>query len=263
MLSLAMLWKAEAYPSAAGRCPAGEAAVSSSHVAEFAGAGKTVATGTLAEGGFSVRLNDVPLGGKPPSFRVGEEQTISITSDSNPFRGFLIRIGPPQGIVVDLRDAIQIGNGTDTQVATNTCVEVEQVGGLTHTSNTDKMEISGTLFVEQALSGIQLDVTVVEVNNVDASSYWYSSFAINSVVPVDPESPVAAPKFPTSPPSMSPDDETLEPAIPDDGDTTGEQETEEQETEGEDTSNAGTRNTTTLTTLLGLTASCLLAICLL
>lgn len=199
-LVLAMPWQAEAYPTAAGKCPAGEAAVSNSHI--MTTDGKTITNGTLAEGGFSVLLNGQPLEGN--AFRVEQEETLTITTtESSTFRGFLIRIAPPEGTVADVRDALQpvfissdeeadTATDTDTQLATLTCVEVEQVGGLTHTSNNDKMEVSGTLLVEQAISGLSIDITVVGENSDDSSTYWYSHFDLKAI------------GVPTSPPSMAP-----------------------------------------------------------
>ena len=278
-LAVALISTAEAYPNAAGRCPAGEAAVAQSHVAD----GKSITTGSLMDGGFSVLLNGVPLGGKPPSFRVGEEESLTITSDSATFRGFLIRIAPPEGIVADVRDAIQpvSSNDTDVQVATTTCVQVEQVGGLTHTDRTDKTEVSATLFVEEAISGLTIDVTIVGENSGGSSSYWYSRFEINSIVAVDPESPVAAPpaaiispSATTTQPSMAPvvaegsgedgSAPTAAPAIAVDSGV-GSEESESEETSGtETTTTTGDSNPTSaasseLKNVIGFILSCLVS----
>jgi hypothetical protein len=178
-LVLAMPWTAAAWPLGAGRCPAGEAAVAGSHTEGE----KEITAGTLADGGFTVSLNGVPLD-SAPELRAGQEETITIVSDNGtPFKGFLIRIAAPEGTVVDVRDAIYpiSSNDTDTQVSEAACVETELVGGLTHTGASDKTQVSGTIFVDAGMPGIVLDITLVGVNNNDASSYWYSQYEIMAV----------------------------------------------------------------------------------
>lgn len=209
LLVLAMPWTTESYPLGAGRCPAGEAAVSGAHLQ----AGKEITTGTLSEGGFTVSLNGVALE-EAPEFRVGQEDTITISSNM-PFKGFLIRVAPPQGIVVDVRDAIYpvSSNDTDTQVADVACVQVEQVGGLTHTTNSEKTQVSGTLSVDAAISGLMVDITVVGVNNAQQSTYWHSSFEIKPEGPFGTPVPSYVPTSimtwnPTPSPSLSPSPDT-------------------------------------------------------
>ena len=197
---------AEAYPTAAGSCPAGMVAVQSPHV----GADRPETTGSLADGGLVLWMNGVPLGDdKPASFRVGEVNLLELTGPA--FRGFLIRVGPPAGAdnAVDLREAIFPASDDDTtsQIADATCVSTEQVGGLTHTSRDDKTNVTGSLLVESAIEGLSIDVTVVLSNEDTNSTYFYSNFVLNAVQAVDPEAPVAAPpttRFPTTMPSLAP-----------------------------------------------------------
>ena len=180
-----------AFPAGAGACPAGVPAVGNPHV----GGGRPETTGELIDGGFVVLLNNVPLEGKPVAIRVGELNDIQIitsatltttttttedggieadaTEEEDPttttsmpvtaFKGFLIRVGPPPGVqnAVDLRDALYpvASNDTTTQIASTTCVDVELVGGLTHTSADPKTSIVGTLLVEQAVEELSIDVT--------------------------------------------------------------------------------------------------------
>jgi len=201
-----------AYPTAAGSCPALQSAVGMPHV----NGGRPETTGSLTDGGFQLLLNGDPVAaGKPSSFKVGEEQSIELKGFISSFKGFLIRFGPPPDGppgLVDLREAIyptsdDEDSSTNTQIADSTCVDQQQVGGLTHTNRNDKTSITGTLIVTTPVQGLSMDVTVVVANNAQNSTHYYSNFVIHAVEAVDPLAPVAAPpttSFPTTMPSQAP-----------------------------------------------------------
>ena len=224
----------DAYPSAAGSCPAGVAAVGSPH----AGGGRPETTGPLGQGGVTLSLNGVLLEGKPAEFRVGEVNELVLEATGVPMKGFLIRVGPPEGVEnsVDLRDSIypfeEDGVASEdliAKTAESTCVETELVGGLTHTSADEKTSVRANLLVESEIEGLSLDVTVVMSNIVTASTYYYSNFVVNAVQAADPDAPVIATpttSFPTGAPVMAPETDNNEEMTTDASEESNEAETE-------------------------------------
>ena len=208
----------DAYPSAAGSCPAGVAAVGSPH----SDGGRPETTGPLGQGGVTLSLNGVLLEGKPAEFRVGEVNELVLEATGVPMKGFLIRVGPPEGVEnsVDLRDSIypveEDGVASEdliAKIAESTCVGTEQVGGLTHTSRDEKTSVTANLFVESEIEGLSLDVTVVMSNIVTDSTYYYSNYVVNAVQAADPDAPVIATpttSFPTGAPVMAPETDNNE-----------------------------------------------------
>ena len=203
----------EAFPGAAGGCPAGIAAVGQPHI----DGGRPETTGPLLQGGVTLSLNGVPLEGKPAEFRLGEVNELVLEASGSPMKGFLIRVGPPQGAEnsVDLRESIFPADEEDTlsQIAESACVSTEQVGGLTHTSADEKTSVSASLLVENEIEGLSLDVTVVMANVVTDSTYYYSNFVVNAVQAADPDEPVVATpttSFPTAAPVMAPETDNTE-----------------------------------------------------
>lgn len=124
-------------------------------------------TGTLAQGGFRIRVNNVPFDdGNRRNVAGGE---FEIVVDVASFKGILIRLGgttvdqliPQEGLKV--ADACQ---GT--------------VGGVTHSNNIVKTKAKVT--VQSMTPGeYPLDITVVVNNSGGSSVYYYSSMTV--VVP--------------------------------------------------------------------------------
>ena len=126
-----------AYPSAAGSCAAGPQAVGGPHLTS-----SNITTGALSQGGFIVTLgSDMVLDSLvAATFPTNVPTTITI-SGSRAFRGFLMRLGETEA---PTDSAFSIGTSSDIQIST-LCAAVEQVGGVTHTSNAQKNSVTATL----------------------------------------------------------------------------------------------------------------------
>lgn len=197
-----------AYPYAAGQCPAGELAVS--NAAHIQGKpSENVLTGTLEEGGLELLLNgQVLLHWADMDSSTFGYYTVSSSSSTNTttntlelrstentvgggFKGFLIRLGPPPGVPnsVDLREVLypdmeeeEDEDGTITsenvQLATATCVEQQQVAGLTHRNSNIKTSVMGIMEINTPVEELSLDVTVVLYNNATAAAHYYSNYRL-------------------------------------------------------------------------------------
>jgi hypothetical protein len=169
----------DAFPFAAGACPGGVPAVAGTTHTNT-GQGKKQTTGSLSDGNLGVLLNGVALSEEQPaSINVGQVHALELRGDGT-FKGFLVRLGPPTSQLVDLRESLSPLNET-AQIATVTCVDVEQVGGLTHTDNTVKTSTSGSLLVTVPVQGLLMDVTVVVQQNSSISTFYYSNFVLHAI----------------------------------------------------------------------------------
>jgi hypothetical protein len=172
LVIIATLFKqSDAFPTGAGACTAGNTAVEGSHLIN-------PTTGSLADGGFTISLGGTPLlDGAAGSFSINTD--IELILSGGTFKGFLFRLGETG---VDTNSAFTV-TGPLIQIAP-VCTEV---GGVTHTSNSDKTTISATLNMAAVAADMPLDVTVVVQNGGGGSEYYYSQFLLSS------EGAVAAP----------------------------------------------------------------------
>ena len=160
--------KAVAYPSGAGSCAAGVAAVQGPHLTRG-----TITTGSLALGGFTVALGGSPLvDGVTSTFDINTDVSLTIAGTKT-FKGFLLRLGGSNTI------SSLTGTG-DVQVS-NICT-VDGVGGVTHTSASEKTTVTATLRLATAAAGLPLDVLVVVQNSgvTNISEYYHTSFLLTA-----------------------------------------------------------------------------------
>ena len=168
VIAFALFDSVLAYSSGAGSCSAGNNAVGSTHKT-----GK-ITTGSLAKGGFTVKLGGVALSTSTTrTFSANTATTLTLSGPS--FKGFLLRLGEVGSVQTD--NAL---TGSGTVQVSSMCTSAG-VGGVTHTSSVAKTSVSATLKVTSAASSLPLDVTVVVRNSAGISTYYYSQFKISAV----------------------------------------------------------------------------------
>jgi hypothetical protein len=182
-----------AFPTAAGSCATG-IAVGGSHLTN-------PTTGSLEEGGFQVVTNqNIKLVPNLNTTAISPTQTyllniIPLPGSNVTFRGALIRVEGP--------GMYDIEAGVNAQEAT-TCVTLG-VGGVTHMSNSDKVEF-GSSFSTESEGDYKIEVTVVVANSASTGSiYYYDVFVLSSFeeIPIFPTiTPVKGNE--TSPPADAP-----------------------------------------------------------
>jgi hypothetical protein len=160
-----------AFPYGAGSCNAGNKAASGGpHMVG------TITTGTLAKGGFSVKLGATTLSPTvTSSFTVNTATTLTITGTKS-FKGFIMRLGEVGGVQTDTALS-----GTGAVQVSSLCTGVAGVGGVTHTSKTAKTSVSASLKLKAAASSMPLDVTIVVQADNGVSEYYYSQFKISAI----------------------------------------------------------------------------------
>jgi hypothetical protein len=156
-----------AFPSGAGGCDGGMAAVEGAHLTANA------VTGTLADGGFDLIVNG-QFKLEPStltSLELDKEYKLSIQG-SGPFRGILIRM-EGEGITMTPESDFQLASVCDSEGAV----------GITHTDSSDKSELTPIgSFVVTTAQDLQVDVTIVVSNNgQDGSEYYYNSYLLETV----------------------------------------------------------------------------------
>ena len=172
----------DAFPNGTGNCNAGTDAIL---LPGLSHANNSQVGGTaLADFGITVALNgDLLNTTAPTDFMTGENHTLTITATDAPFLGFLARIeGSGKDMFLDTMSALE-SDSTDVQVAQSTCINVNRVGGVTHTFNNEKESVSALLRMDDPADGLLLDVTVV-IRNVDSeavSEWYFSRFVLNAV----------------------------------------------------------------------------------
>jgi hypothetical protein len=173
-LVIAVLCKSvAAFPKAIGNCTEGISVIQGKHV------GSTVRTitGSLATGGYSVSLGGARLVvGANRNFTVNTATTITISSTSKKFRGFLIRLG---GVGTVQTTGALSSTSSDVQVAP-TCTTA-RVAGVIHTSKSDKTTVSATLTLPSLARRMPLDVTIVTLLKGGVSEYYSSRFFLTSI----------------------------------------------------------------------------------
>ena len=164
----------EAGPNGALGCTTGRAAVGGLHRV-----GDVVRTGSLADGGITLRINEEEVDpGLPLVLPMGVDHTWSLSVDPTqegvrPFRGFLLRL--EQQAEMDLSETIQVDDETLGQVA-DICLPT--TGSATHRNNDEKELVQGSLIFDEPGIGFWLDITIVVenrmVNGTQRSAFFYS-----------------------------------------------------------------------------------------
>lgn len=138
-----------AWPTGAGGCPAGEAAVGGGHKARMPGD-----LGALEEGNFTLTLDgDAVSSDAAVPVSAGTEYTLSLSGAE--FRGFLFRL---QLNGTDASTFISPGTVGDPQ-ATSPGVCDEGIGAVTHSMNDAKTEATAVLNIASP-GTYTMDVTV-------------------------------------------------------------------------------------------------------
>jgi hypothetical protein len=200
-----LMGSAQAFSAGAGGCVGGAAAVGGSHLAR-----ETTLTGTLAEGGLSVYINnELKDISTPLSLAVAKPYSVHVNGTSE-YKGILYRLESTLGLDVT-GFVTPAADDPRTKIA-DACAA--PATGLTHVNSDLKNNIPMFLNIESA-GTYKVDVTIVISNNASLSEYYHSQFAVNA----NPEtaSPVtAAPALSPAPaPSMEGTPEpAAEPAAP-------------------------------------------------
>jgi Reeler domain len=188
---------ADAYPSGAGQCIGGMAAVGGTHLTA------TAVTGPLSIGSLVVSINNQVIDeSEIANFNVemGNDYTILIQAPDGSFRGALIRASSPDGAEFTLDPG---DNAADAAACTD-----DGVLGVTHTNNDFKSELGATLFIATA-GTVTLDVTVVQAHNAnDGSIYLYTPFTLKAEETM-PNVPTTEPVDLPATPSVVPMNETM------------------------------------------------------
>jgi hypothetical protein len=175
----------DAFPTGAGGCPPGMAAVNGPHLnsSRF-----DIVTGSLAEGGLTlvVQDRDVVDCSKPINFKLGTQYTIGVRrDDGETFRGVLLRgedtsTNPVGTLVLEPREGdLLLKNAT-------ACISQLPAVGITHTSRTNKTSVTGLIRYEVdadaavvAVRGATLDVTVVIQLAGGRSEFYHTNYLMN------------------------------------------------------------------------------------
>jgi hypothetical protein len=175
-VATALFASAQARSTGAGCCAGGEAAVNDYHSAVQEG--RTIETGSLADGGVSLLLDGSPLNATAATVTDFSAATVHFLSlaGTSPYRGLLVRLSAPSG--VDTTTAL-LEVSDDLQDADYVCSA--PVAGITHTNANLKNDQSMSLSIP--IEGeVTLDVTVVFANNGTNSIYYYSAYTLNAVM---------------------------------------------------------------------------------
>lgn len=190
-----------AFPNTTGSCDAGTGAILKANFSHATNA--QVGTGPLSDSGISVILNDeVLVPDTPTDISTSEAYNLTIASNGTAFTGFLARIeGSGDDPFLDTTEALAPYD-TQAQVAIATCVNVNRVGGVSHTNKEKKTAVSTMLKMDDPANGLSLDITVVirNVNAQNVSEWYYSRYELNAIAP-----PSAAPtsRFPDPSPTAA------------------------------------------------------------
>lgn len=159
------------FPGGAGGCGGGSAAVAGFHLSD--GNDRPVVPGTLLDGVIRVSIEGIELTpGSPVDVPTNKDLIITVEAGDIAYLGLLIRLEAPAGVDTDGA----LVEGANTQV-TATCSA--PIVGITHTNNEEKTMSTGTIRFDEGVDGVQLDVTVVFLNNDNGSAYVYSRLPVN------------------------------------------------------------------------------------
>jgi hypothetical protein len=195
-----LLRTARGFPSGAGGCEGGRAAVGGSHLEEGGGGGggKGYVTGPLSDGRLDFLLNNRVADADAPFVQAFAGERYDVTVITVPdtgafFRGALIRVeGAAAADAATTFFTLQAG--VNAQGAGVCDEQPGDVVGITHTDNEAKTQLGGTLTFD-ATGEATVDVTVVVSNNATDSIYYYSGFTLSVVAPDEPQpvAPAASP----------------------------------------------------------------------
>mmetsp|Transcript_15964 Transcript_15964/g.30099 ORF Transcript_15964/g.30099 Transcript_15964/m.30099 type:complete len:257 (+) Transcript_15964:320-1090(+) len=170
-----------AFPGGAGHCSSGKAIANSAH--------GTSGSGSLDDGNYELRIEEIPSGAssasscrnkkwKPqrkPSLSTGTEYKVTLstkddTSDDY-FRGFLFRLSSKEDGEDVKRAMIVSPDFVDAGRDHTMCIST--VAGVTHVNASDKSRMDVILNFDQPIEAATLEVTVVRNNQPMASNLWY------------------------------------------------------------------------------------------
>jgi hypothetical protein len=176
----------EAGPLGAGGCYGGIAAVDGSHVLR-----NTTVNGTLADGGFSLFVNDLQVDSSTNfPLDLSEMYPIYVSGDKL-YKGVLYRLEAEDGS--DMTGFMELSEGdTNTRFA-DVCLA--PVVGVTHANANEKNDVPATLNTGEEPAVYLLDVTIVVANTADLSEFYYTRYTltVGSTAPPPSEPPVSAP----------------------------------------------------------------------
>jgi hypothetical protein len=196
----------DALPGGAAGCPSGIAAVNGPHVNN---ATVEIVTGPLAQGGVTLVVQDQDV--VPPSntinLMIGTEYTIGVRRDGGgSFRGVLLRAedistDPVGTLILEPREG-------DTLLHDATaCTSEAPAVGITHTSRSNKTNVTGLIRYEVDadatavdVSGATLDVTVVIQLAGGRSEFYHTSYLINFLTNFTTDPPNTPAPAPTKAP---------------------------------------------------------------
>jgi len=179
----------ESFPSGAGGCGGGRAAVGGSHLTADA-----TRSGSLADGGIVLMIDGnvvdprmpipVPIGVEGVTWSLSTAANSAAAAAATEsvrdyFRGFLLRLESSN----DLGESLAVDDETLGGVA-EVCPDV--LGSATHKDSSEKSQVAGTIFLQEVSEGeIYLDVTVVVENRIvdgqRRSAYFFDSFTVETV----------------------------------------------------------------------------------
>lgn len=67
------------------------------------------------------------------------------------------------------------------------CVDIENVGGVTHTNNNDKTKVTAILQMDEPALDMIMDITVVIANTGETSEFYHTLLTLHAVNPADPK----------------------------------------------------------------------------
>jgi hypothetical protein len=159
----------QAFSTGAGGCNGGIAAVEGLHLGQG-----TTNTGTLADGGLTLFVDDVQVDTSNTILLEVSATSSIFISGTNDYKGVLYRLQSTDGS--DATGMITVSDGdADTQLS-DKCVA--PVAGVTHTNANEKNNVPATLNTGDEPASYLLDVTVVVANSGDVSEYYFTQYTI-------------------------------------------------------------------------------------
>jgi hypothetical protein len=168
-VTTALFSSAQAFSTGAGGCDGGGAAVRGFHLT----ASKTIATGSLADGGVGLYLEGALLNPTTVTNFTASNLNILSLNGTSDYRGLLVRLSS------DVNASTVLLEITDDLKEADVCTA--PVSGLTHSNGDLKNNQAMSLFLAEG--NLTLDVTIVFANNATNSIYYYSSYMLNAVAP--------------------------------------------------------------------------------
>jgi len=143
-------------------------------------------TGKLEDNNLAVVISETTpeagetlVEGDPYNVTVGVDYNVYLSSsDADGFRGFLFRLESQDG--TDTTIALATATG-EAQLAQDTCIDIENVGGITHTGNDFKTGSSAVLRMDKASPNMILSVTAVISCRDGVSEWYFTEYTLNAV----------------------------------------------------------------------------------